>query len=237
MKSDSCKQNAPGVVRAQLDLPASGPDNVAMTDAVQSIPVVGLVGGVGSGKSFVAAECQRQGCAVVDADAIGHAVLQSCGVRADLVAAFGEGIVIDGAIDRSALGHIVFSSAEALGQLNAIMHPVMGAEMARQIADYRQAGDVCAIVLDAAVLFEAGWDRQCDAVIFVEAPRAQRVARVAGRGWDEAELDRREKAQIALDKKRALCDHVLVNHASDSRLSKPVKQLLSRIILPGDVMK
>lgn len=218
-------------------MPATAPDNVAMTDATSSIPVVGLVGGVGSGKSFVAAECQRQGCAVIDADAIGHAVLQSPEVRDALVAALGEGIVVDGVIDRRVVGHIVFSSPEALAQLNAIMHPVMGVEMARQIAAHRQAGGVCAIVLDAAVLFEAGWDRQCDTVVFVDAPRAERIARVAERGWDEAELDRREKAQIMLDKKRALCDHVLVNHASDSRLSKPVKQLLSRITLPGDVTK
>ena len=151
-------------------------------------------------------------------------------IRDAIVAAFGESILgEEGQIDRKVLGGIVFASADAMAQLNAIVHPPMGEEIARQVAVLRQQG-VPAVVVDAAVLFESGWDSQCDAVVFVDAPEDVRLARVAAsRGWDVAELHCRENAQFPLDKKRRLCDHVLVNHANDSCLSNPVQQLLSRL--------
>jgi dephospho-CoA kinase len=201
-----------------------------MSESQKSIPVVGLVGGVGSGKSAVAAECARQGCGVIDADRVGHQMLERDDIRDVIVRVFGESVLgDDGQIDRPVLGGIVFATTAAMTQLNAIMHPPMGEEIGRQVEVFRKQG-VSAIVVDAAVLFESGWDSQCDTVVFVEAPEDVRLARVgASRGWDESELRRRENAQFPLDKKRKLCDHVLVNHANDSCLSNPVQQLLSRL--------
>jgi dephospho-CoA kinase len=201
-----------------------------MNEASQVIPVVGLVGGVGSGKSAIAAECLAQGCGLIDADKLGHDMLTRPDIRDAIVRTFGEQVLApDGSIDRKALGGIVFDSPRGMDALNAIMHPPMGREMVRMVEVLRQK-DVRAIVVDAAVLFEAGWDAFCDTVVFVDAPEDVRLARVReARGWDAGELARRENAQIPLDKKRQLCDHVLVNHANDSRLSNPVQQLLSRI--------
>ncbi|MEO1279464.1 MAG: dephospho-CoA kinase, partial [Planctomycetota bacterium] len=130
----------------------------------------------------------------------------------ELVAAFGKGVLDEhGAPNRQAIADAVFGSDDARRTLESIIHPKLHDARAALIArarDDRARG----VVIDAPLLFEAGVDAECDAVIFVDTPRAERLQRVReGRGWSEAELDRREAAQLPLDEKRARSDVAIAN--------------------------
>ena len=157
-----------------------------MSGEDHSQPVVGLVGGIGSGKSVVASMLAEMGGRVIDADAVGHATLKRPQVIATLIERFGRGILDDaGQVDRRRLAGIVFEDPEALAALNAAMHPLMKEELAARIASLRSdPGFDGPVILDAAVLLETDWHEFCDAIVFVDAPRDQRLARVAAsRGW------------------------------------------------------
>jgi dephospho-CoA kinase len=200
-----------------------------VTGASNDKPVIGLVGGIGAGKSAAAARLAALGCAVIDADEIGHQVLRQEPVRQAVRTRWPQiSLTADGQIDRAALGRIVFAAPRALADLNAIMHPEMGREIARRIAQARASAP--AVVLDAAVLFEAGWDALCTHRLFVDAPAPTRSQRAAGRGWDEATWRAREKSQISLDTKRGKCDYVVGNHSDLAYLNKQIDQLFHRIV-------
>ena len=98
----------------------------------------------------------------------------------------------------------------AKAALQAVVHPIIQADLLERIAGARAAG-VPAVLLDAAVLLETGWRGDCDAVLFIDCPRTERLRRVAGRGWDAAELDRREASQWPLAKKRDAADATVDN--------------------------
>lgn len=178
-----------------------------------ALPVVGLVGGIGSGKSsLIHWLAGRRHVAILDADRIGHAVLLQTGVREEIRQTFGPDVFdADGQIDRPRLGRLVFGdSPEQIRHrkaLEAIVHPLIRAEIERQIADHQQQRDVDLILLDAAILLEAGWNSLCDLVVFIETPFALRAQRVVDtRGWNEDELRRREASQWPLEEKRAASD-------------------------------
>lgn len=184
------------------------------------VPVVGLVGGIGSGKSAVARwVAAHHPVVVVDADALGHAALADAAVREELRRAFGPDIFdADGQVRRAALAARVFGESadqqSARRTLEAIIHPHIKAEFARVLATV-DPQRTCAVLLDAAVLLEAGWRDVCLAVVFVDAPESARRQRVAERsGWSGEELARREASQWPLDRKRAASDYVLVNDRS-----------------------
>lgn len=210
-----------------------GEDNSAtiMASKAKDKPVIGLIGGIGAGKSTVAAELAALGCAVLDGDEIGHELLTDESVKRQVRERWGDGVFdADGDVRRSALGDIVFADADELAALNAILHPRIGQELKRRIGETRARRDVEAVVVDAAVLVEAGWQELCTTVVFVDAPRSARLDRVrTQRNWDDAELAARENMQFALDKKRAMADHVLSNLASDPSFAQDVRELLSRI--------
>jgi dephospho-CoA kinase len=200
--------------------------------------VIGLIGGIGAGKSRVAALLDAAGATVIDADVVGHALLDQRPVRDLVVARFGAGVLerpgsdqpaAAPRIDRRALGARVFASPAALKQLEAILHPRMRRTFGRAIARTVRRGSGC-VVLDAAVLLEAGWDTLCDRIVFVDAPRDQRLARVAAqRGWSEAVLTAREAAQWPLDQKRARADLVISNDAETEALEPPVRRLVNQL--------
>jgi dephospho-CoA kinase len=195
-------------------------------------PVLGLVGGIGAGKSTVAAELGRLGCAVIDGDAIGHQLLAEPAVRRRLRERWGEGIFRpDGTVDRQRLGQIVFADRRELEAINAILHPRIRRRIAEAI-DRAQADPATpAVVVDAAVLLEAGWQDLCTALVFVEADERTRARRLAeGRGWDAAARAMREKLQISLDKKRRKCHYSIVNRSSVSHLSEQIRSLFRDII-------
>lgn len=183
----------------------------------QPLPVVGIIGSIGSGKSTVAAAlAERLGGCRLDADAAGHAVLQDPKVKRQLHELFGSEILApDGEIHRPALARRVFGpSAEhkaAKARLEAVVHPRIGERLHEEIDQLTGEGRCALILLDAPVMLEAHWDRHCDLVLCIDADRAVRIQRVASRGWDEAELDRREASQIAMEIKRARADLTVDN--------------------------
>jgi len=185
------------------------------------VPVVGLIGGVGSGKSSLARWMSGQlRVSVIDADDAGHRALARPDVRKSIRRRFGEEVFDNqGGIRRDRLANRVFGADEGSRRdrrdLEKIVHPVIGADLRRQMDTARRNADVDLILLDAAVLLEAGWKELCDAVVFVDAPLEQRQRRVReGRGWSAAELNQREESQLGLAEKRAAADLIVDNSAS-----------------------
>ncbi|HEX8914053.1 MAG TPA: dephospho-CoA kinase [Humisphaera sp.] len=181
------------------------------------VPIIGIAGGVGSGKSHVARLFGQLGCVVIDSDAQVTEAYALPEVREAIRQWWGDAVLLpDGRVDRRAIAARVFASREERARLEALIHPVVA-----RLRDEKMHAAVTpvtpvAFVWDTPLLFETGLAAACDAVVFVDTPRAARVARVrATREWDEAELDRRENSQWPLDKKRALSHHVLTNAAAD----------------------
>lgn len=194
--------------------------------------VVGIVGGIASGKSRVA-ECFRlRGAAVLNADAAGHQVLTQPEVIAELVARWGPGILdAAGQVSRKQVAAIVFAPGNEAERafLNQLTHPRIGQLLAEQIAALQAESQSHLAILDAALLLEAGWDEICDLVIFVDTPDATRLSRAHARGWDEAELARREATQLSLAEKRRLADLVLDNSGSLADLQAQVDRLIAQL--------
>jgi dephospho-CoA kinase len=193
-------------------------------------PVIGLAGGVGAGKSAVAAILADLGCVVCNSDDMGREALHDPAIRAELVGWWGREVLNqDGEIDRAAVAAIVFNRPEELQRLELLVHPWI--ETRRKALFTMAPADACALVIDAPLLFEAGLDAECDAVIFVDADRGTRLARVAeGRGWDEQELGKREDSQLPLDEKRTRSDYVVSNNGDLRALSEQVHRTLNEIV-------
>jgi dephospho-CoA kinase len=194
-------------------------------------PVIGLVGGIGAGKSTAAAELVSLGCALVDADAIPHELLADHEVAARIRARWGGGVFgRRGGVDRKALAAVVFADPAELKALNRILHPPIRRRMRQQIAAALRDSATTGVVVDAAVMLEAGWDDLCTHLVFVSAPQDQRFRRAARqRGWSRRDWQDREKSQISLDKKTAKCDYTIDNHSSVPRLREQVRRLFHRI--------
>ena len=201
-----------------------------MRSLPESMPVVGLVGGIGSGKSTVA-RCFALHCwAVVDADRIGHALLEEPEVIDEVHRRWGQGVFDRfGNVDRARLGVIVFADRQERVALNALLHPRIRRAMERRIDTCRRQRRR-GVALDAAVLFEAGWDDLCTHTVFVHAPWPDRLRRVRDhRGWSARKLRQRQRSQFPLDKKVDLCCHGLRNHSDMSHLRAEVDRLIRRI--------
>jgi len=208
---------------------ATGDPGLPAPPAGRRLPVIGLAGGIGAGKSAVARAMARQGCVVVDSDAQAKALLDEPAVRAELVRWWGSGILAaEGRVERPAVARIVFTDPAQRRRLEGLVHPLVRAERNR-VRDRARADGARALVIDAPLLFEAGVDAECDAVVFVEAPRAVRLERVRARGWDEAELARREAAQLPLAEKRRRSTHVIVNDAGPEDLERRVAEVLALV--------
>lgn len=191
--------------------------------------VVGLVGGIGAGKSAVANELEALGAVVIDSDKEARAALLRPEVRDQLVEWWGVGILTTGGlVDRKKVAQIVFGDESARLRLEGLIHPMLKRLRTETIEKSRGTATRL-VVVDAPLLFEAGVDRECDYVVFVDAPYEQRLERVTVRGWDAVELDRREKAQLPLEEKRRRADDCLVNDGRRDHLSARVRDLLRRI--------
>ena len=195
---------------------------------MSSMKVIGLVGGIGSGKSAVRVMLADLGAAVIDADRVGHEVYLPGTPGFDaVVAAFGPGIVdAEGRIDRPRLGAIVFSDPAKLVQLNAIVHPLIRAEIARRTEEQRTIGTAPAVVVEAAVLLEAGWRDLVDEVWLVASDRAQVLHRlVESRGLSGAEIEARLARQMNDEERRAASTVVIENRGTLEELRSTIERL------------
>ncbi|MBL9121738.1 MAG: dephospho-CoA kinase [Phycisphaerae bacterium] len=192
-------------------------------------PTIGLVGGIGSGKSAVAATWRDAGCCVCESDQLARAALEEPSIKPTLIAWWGREILgADGRIDRGAIARIVFTDPQQRRRLESLTHPWI--ERTRRAAFAAAPASTPAFVIDAPLLLEVGLDRECDAVVFVDAPRAERLRRVREyRGWTDEELTRRESAQWPMDRKRAAATHVLVNDGDLELLTRRARSLLDEI--------
>lgn len=195
--------------------------------------VIGLIGGVASGKSFVAQELARRGAVILDADRAGHEVLREPEVLGAARQRWGDAIFTpDGQIDRPRLAAIVFAPTPQgradLDHLERLTHPRIGEKLQEQLRQARQAG-VSVAVLDAPVLLKAGWDRFCDRMVFVDASRPARLQRARARGWTEAQFDAREAAQESLEYKAARANDRIDNSGSPEQTRAQVEQLWARL--------
>ena len=193
------------------------------------LPIIGLTGGIGSGKSTVARLLEELGCVVSNSDADGRAALTDPLIHETIVTWWGPGVLNEtGAVDRTAVAEIVFNDLSERRRLEGLTHPWIEARRVERFA--AAPPDATALVIDAPLLIEAGLHRQCDAVIFVDASLETRLTRlVTTRAWSDAELRRREDSQLPLDVKRSKADYVLRNEDDLTALSTQVRATLETI--------
>ena len=194
---------------------------------------VGLTGGVGSGKSTVAGLLAEHGAVVIDADAIAREVVApgTPGLAA-VLARFGDAVrAPDGSLDRAALAAIVFNDEAARLDLNAIVHPLIGARTAESMA----AAPADAIVVhDIPLLVEGNLAAGFDVVVVVEADPALRLHRLELRGLPEADARARMAAQATDEQRRAVADEIVVNNGDLDALRREVDALWQRLLLRSD---
>ncbi len=194
-------------------------------------PVIGIVGGIGAGKSAAAKAFAELGALVVDADEIAHVVLDWPDVKERIEKTFGAGVLKDGRVSRQALSKIVFADDALLRQLNAIVHPAVIGESRRIIDAAARDADCKAVILDAPLIFETGLQGLCDVIVFVDADENTRKRRLfEGRGWDEAELERRQKFQDSLIYKRQQADYTVDNNGSPEIAARQVASIWKRVL-------
>lgn len=198
-------------------------------------PILGLVGGVGCGKSTVAGLLRELGGGVVAGDPAGHEALRQPELRGQVVARWGQGLLNEtGEIDRPKLGRIVFAQPEERRHLEQIVFPWIRQRLREELERVDAETPSRFIVLDAAVMLEAGWDAVCDRILFIDVPEAVRWQRVARqRDWSAEEVRGREAAQWSLEQKRALADAVVDNGGSEAQTRAQLEQVLQRFDQEG----
>ncbi|HLN31574.1 MAG TPA: dephospho-CoA kinase [Gemmataceae bacterium] len=193
-------------------------------------PVVGLIGGMGSGKSLVAAALARYGAKVISGDQLGHEALRQPEIRERVIDRWGSGTLdAQGAIDRHRLAKIVFSEPAERRILESMVFPWIQCRLREEIASGQADQQVPLIVLDAAIMLEAGWSKDCDRLVYVDTPREVRLQRLTKqRGWSVKDVEARENAQLLLTDKKKRADYVVDNGGSPEQLNRQIADLLKR---------
>jgi dephospho-CoA kinase len=197
--------------------------------------LIGLTGGIGSGKSTVSAELARHGAVVIDADAIVKE-LQAPGtpVLAAMVERFGDGILQpDGALDRQAVADLVFNDPDALKDLGGIVHPAVGLEIAARMAKEAETDHV--VILDVPLLVESGRDDMAALIVVDVDPEIAVQRLVAHRGMREDDARARMANQVSREDRLAKADFVLDNSGTPDDLRAAVDALWPRLLerVPG----
>ena len=195
-------------------------------------PIIGISGGIGSGKSFVARLFGEFGGLVLSADDQVRQAYADPSVQETLRQWWGDSIInASGEVQRKAIAAIIFNDPVQRQRLESLLHPMVA--RLRQSAMEAAAHDprMVAYIWDIPLLFEVGLDSQCDALVFVEAPLEHRLKRVkADRRWDEAELVRREKLQLGLDNKRQMSKYSVQNTADVGFARQQVDAVLKKVL-------
>jgi len=199
------------------------------------MPILGLIGGVASGKSYMADLFARRGAAVIDADRLGHEALADPEVKRRLRELWGQRVFCaDGSVSRPAVAALVFGddaeAAQRRGQLEAMSHPVIRRLIQERIAEIYREDPQRLIVLDAAVMLESGWSALCDKLAFVDAPHDLRLRRTRSRGWTEADFRAREASQLPLAQKRAAANYVIPSGEDDHATVAAMERIRTELI-------
>jgi len=195
--------------------------------------IIGVTGAIASGKSTVAGMLQELGAALISADEIARELLQKREVKNEIEEVWGSRVFAEGGqVDRQALAEKVFADPSEVERLNAILHPPIIKRIRQEIAHLRREGPRSPIVLDAALLHEAGLARICDIVILVDAEEGRRRERAKWqRGWDVKEIDRREQLQIPIKEKRLRADYVIDNNGEITETRDSVLSFWQNVII------
>lgn len=199
--------------------------------------LIGIVGGVASGKSAVAACFAELGAAVLDADRTGHEVLREPDVMEAIRRRWGERVFdAEGQVNRSEVASIVFATHGAAEKkfLEQLSHPRIGERLLERVALLRKQGAQAA-VLDAALLFEAGWNAICNRIVFVNVPRTLRLDRALHRGWTKADFDSREARQWPVREKQRWADYSIDNSGSLAHTAEQVRAIWTELF-PGSAI-
>lgn len=188
--------------------------------------VIGLLGGIASGKSWVAGALAEHGFRTIDADAEAREVCADPKILAAIGARFGSELVEAG-LNRPALANLVFQDPVARKDLEAITHPMVRARILALLAEAREAGE--AVVLDVPLLLEGGLIEECDATIFLQVDEKTRQNRAAARGWAPEELARRESSQAPLTEKQARCQFMIHNEGDIDDIQAQISTVISEL--------
>ena len=186
--------------------------------------VIGLTGGIGTGKSEAARILEEIGAYIIDADRLGHsAYLPHSEIWEEVVKEFGDGVLLpDEEIDRKKLGSIVFNDPVQLAKLNEIMHPRMG----KMVANLIEGLDAEVVVVEAALLLEAGWDALVDEVWCTGASEDIVIDRLKARnGLDKEEAQKRIKAQMSVDERKSRSQVMIENNGDLAQLTTVIEQI------------
>ena len=194
--------------------------------------VIGVAGGIASGKTTIAQLFRKLGARILDADNIGHELLQTDTLRGRIRLAFGESVFTrEGDVDRRTLGRIIFSSDDARNTLNRLVRPAIRAEIRRQIALIREDHQEKVIVVDAPLLVDTGPTDLADIVILVTAPAALRKERLIHRNnLSKHEAEQRIAAQVSDTKQARWADYVLENTGTRNELIEKARALWECIV-------
>ena len=192
--------------------------------------ILGVVGGIGSGKSLVAQLLAQHGATVINADRIGHEVLRQPAVKEAIRERFGPAVFGPAdEMNRKKLASVVFAPTEKgrgdLAFLNDLTHPCITEECRKILAELEHQ-KVKLVVLDAPLLLESHWNKFTTKVIFVDAPESVRWQRCKQRNWNRAEFLSREAAQWSVEKKREFADYILPNAGTPAELENEVQKFL-----------
>lgn len=185
--------------------------------------VIGLTGGIGSGKSLVAEYFADHGALVIDADQLARAVIERGTTGFDeVVAVFGDSILVNGEIDRRALGELIFKDPELKSKLEAIIHPRVRSEFEEAVASLT-ADQI--LVYEIPLLFETGSANRFDSIITVEAKMDERIARLRRKGLQISEIEARIAAQATREQRVSIADFVIENNGSQDELLRKVENI------------
>ena len=198
------------------------------------IPILGIAGSIGAGKSTVAGLLARMGCVAIDSDVQARAAWSDPQIRPLLIQAFEqfapETVGAVASFDRKAIAKAMFAHAELRRAVEAIIHPWVARQREATMSLHAADPNIRAFVWDTPLLFETGLNDQCDAIVVVDAPRDIRLERVeSSRGWDDAELARREASQMDIALKRARADLLVDGSQSLDAIRASLSTWLDRV--------
>lgn len=192
---------------------------------------VGLTGGIGCGKSTVAAMMREMGCHVLEADLLAHRLIEPGQPAYDeVIREFGPGVrAPDGRIDRAKLAAIVFADPAKLDLLNRIVHPRVLEALDRELAELERAQPQAVAVVEAALLIESSYHERLDRLVVVWCEPEQQIERLLARGMAREQAERRIAAQMKMDQKRRMADDEIDCSGSLESTRRQVERLIAKL--------